>query len=89
MAVRNNGSLSIMIINFNPQTSSDRIVRIFFTNLVPGQKKIQAYRIDDDCRWSEESIELLPYEERTVDVLPEFEYQFYSPADSVLWIKLG
>ena len=39
-------------------------------------------------RWSDETLELLPVDERLVDVLPDFEYQFYSPADSVLLVTL-
>jgi len=56
--------------------------------LKPGPRRLKAYRIDDAQRWSDETLELLPVDERLVDVLPDFEYQFYSPADSVLLVTL-
>jgi hypothetical protein len=59
-----------------------------FNHLLPGLKRLSAYRIDEVCHWSLETAELLPYEQRMIDTLSEFEYQFYSPADSVLGVML-
>lgn len=56
--------------------------------LTPGNKCLTAYRIDEGCHWSSEKLELMPYEQRMVDTYAEFEYQFYSPADSELWVLL-
>ena len=88
IAVQGDGRLSVLIVNFNLQASHDMLVKTCFNNLQPGLRRLKAYRIDDNQRWSEDTLVLYPYEERTVDVLPEFEYQFYSPADSVLWVTL-
>jgi xylan 1,4-beta-xylosidase len=82
------GKLSVLAVNYDPQTSRDLIVTIHFGNLKPGVRMLKAYRIDDDRRWSPEGLELVPIEHRTVDVLPDFACQFYSPADSVLMVVL-
>ena len=82
------GVLRRSLINFDLHTSQDQIVKLRFNQLSPGAKRLTAYRIDEDCRWSSEDMELLPYEQRLVDTLPVFEYQFYSPADSVLLVTL-
>jgi xylan 1,4-beta-xylosidase len=88
LAVRGNGKLSVLVINFDLHVSQDKIVKLRFNQLSPGAKRLTAYRIDEDCHWSSEDMELLPYEQRLVDTLPVFEYQFYSPADSVLLVTL-
>ena len=87
-AARGNGRLATMIVNYDPDASVDRIVKVHFSQLRPGPRRLRAWRIDDQQRWSEESLELIPVDERMVDVLPDFEYQFYSPADSVLLVAL-
>ena len=87
-ATREGGRISTMIVNYDPAESQDRIVKVHFSKLRPGPRQLKAYRIDDGQRWSDETLELLPVDERLVDVLPDFEYQFYSPADSVLLVRL-
>jgi xylan 1,4-beta-xylosidase len=82
------GGFSVLVVNFDLHRSRDQLVKVSFVNLQPGAKRLSTYRIDQDCRWSEDEMELLPYEQRTVDTMAEFEYQFFSPADSVLWVKL-
>ena len=88
LAVRGKGQISTLIVNYDPETSADRIVKIHFSGLKPGIRHLKAYRIDDNQRWSEATLELIPIDERTVDALPDFEYQFYSPGDSVLLVVL-
>ena len=88
-SARENGRISAMIVNYDPVESQDRIVKVHFSQLKPGHRQLKAYRIDDSQRWSDETLELLPVDERLVDVLPDFEYQFYSPADSVLLVTLA
>jgi hypothetical protein len=87
-AVRGDGKLSTLIVNYDPNESRDLIVTVNFANLQPGVRKLRAWRIDDEQRWSDETMELRPIEERTVAVLPDFQYQFYAPADSVLLVTL-
>ena len=82
------GKLSVLAVNHNQRAARDVVVTIHFNNLVSGAKTLTAYRIDDDQHWSPETMELLPIEQRTVAVLPEFAYQFYLPADSVLLVTL-
>jgi xylan 1,4-beta-xylosidase len=87
-SARENGRISVMLINYDPAESQDRIVKVHFSHLKTGRRRLKALRIDDGKRWSEEMLELLPVDERLVDVLPDFEYQFFSPADSVLLVTL-
>jgi hypothetical protein len=87
-AACSDGRLSLMIVNYDPTESRDVLVTINFANLKPGIRKLSARRIDENRRWSSEKLELDPIDERRVAVLPEFIYQFYSPADSVLLVTL-
>lgn len=87
-ATRGEGQIAAMIVNYDPAVSQDRIVKVHFSGLKPGLRRLTACRIDDGLRWSEEPLALIPVDQRRVDTLPDFEYQFYSPADSVLWVTL-
>ena len=77
-----------MLVNQDGEDGLDRIVKLRFTQLAPGLRRLKVYRIDDEQRWSDETLELDVIEERRVDVLPDFEYQFFSPAGSVLYVTL-
>ena len=87
-AARSGGRVSVLVNNFDLQASRDQVVKLCFSRLPPGLKRLTARRIDEDRHWSPETMELLPYEQRLVDTLDEFEYQFFSPADSVLFVTL-
>lgn len=88
LAARQAGRTAVMVVNFSQNNSQDCVTKLSFNHLEPGIKQLKAYRIDEGLRWSDETLELIPYEERTVDVLAEFEYQCFSPADSVLMLTL-
>jgi xylan 1,4-beta-xylosidase len=88
LAGREKGRIATLIVNHDPEASQDRIVKVHFSHMKPGVRRLTAYRIDDDHCWSEEMLELTPIDVRRVDVLPDFEHQFYSPADSVLCVVL-
>lgn len=87
-SAREIGRISTMIVNYDPGASRGRIIKVHFSHLKPGPRRFKACRIDDGQRWSDETLELTPVDERMVDVLPDFEYQFYSSADSVLSVIL-
>jgi xylan 1,4-beta-xylosidase len=86
--IRGEGKVSALIINYNEQSSSDLIVSVDFTGLVPGRKMLKSYRIDNDHRWSSENLELLPAEQREIVTRETFNCQVYSPGDSVLFLML-
>jgi xylan 1,4-beta-xylosidase len=88
LAAREQSQVAAMIVNADGDDSLDQIVKLHFAHLTPGLRRIKVYRIDDDQHWSEEALELNVIEERMVDVLPDFEYQVFSPADSVVLVTL-
>ena len=77
-----------MIVNGGPETVSDRIVRVRFSNLTPGRRRLVVRRIDRDMAWSPRELELTPVERREVDVAETFTFEVYCPADSVSSIAL-
>jgi xylan 1,4-beta-xylosidase len=87
-AARSSGRISAMLVNYDPLESRDLIAKVHFSQLTPGLRQLKAFRIDDRHCWSNETLEMIPIDERRVDVLPDFEYQFYCPADSVLLVTL-
>jgi hypothetical protein len=79
---------AVMIVNGGPETVSDRIVRVRFSNLTPGRRRLVVRRIDRDMAWSPGELELKPVERREVDVAEAFTFEVYCPADSVCSVTL-
>jgi hypothetical protein len=79
---------AVMIVNGGPEVVSDRIVRVRFSNLAPGRRRLVVRRIDRDMAWSARELELQPVERREVDVAETFTFEVYCPADSVCMVAL-
>ncbi|MBO7743687.1 hypothetical protein I8J29_05730 [Paenibacillus sp. MWE-103] len=82
-AVRSQGRIAALLVNYGIESAEDRIVKLAFANLAPGRRMIRVYRIDEKRSWSAESLELLPVEQREVDTAAAFFCEVYSPAYSV------
>jgi len=82
------GMIAALVANYGEKVSRDQIVMLRFRGLKPGLRRLRVLRIDAEQRWSSERLELLPVEERIVEVLPEFLTHVYSPADSVVQVRL-
>jgi hypothetical protein len=80
--------VTVMLVNHNAQTSADRVVSVRFANLPPGRKMLTTWRIDAQRRWDEQTLELLPLENREIDTPATYHAQVYLPADSVLMMRL-
>ncbi len=87
-AVCEGGRLSVIATNYSTGESRELVATFHFTNLKPGVRKLNVYRLDNDRRWDPEKLDLIPVDTRLVDVLPEFSYQVYCPADSVVMMTL-
>jgi hypothetical protein len=87
-AATSGNKLSVLAANYNMRSTRDIVLTVKYGHLKPGTKTLTAYRIDAENHWSTEAMELTPIEQRTVAVLPEYAYQFYLPADSVLLVTL-
>ncbi len=79
---------AVLMSNYALDACPDRIALLQFEGLTPGLKKLNVYRIDDMCRWDEETLTLLPVETRRVDVLERFACQCLLPANSVASVIL-
>jgi len=88
-AARGEAGVSAMIVNRNSYLSRDLLVNVDFTGIRPGRKRLRTYRIDGECRWSPEELELIPVEQREIDTPDRFSCQLYCPGDSVTMIALS
>lgn len=77
--------ISVMIANTAVDASKvlPRVVTVRLKGLSPGPRMLTVYRIDDQRRWRQSTLELRPSETRRVDVRERFEFQVQVPADSV------
>lgn len=87
-AARNSRQISVMLVNYEMDTSQSVIANLRFKNLTPGRRMLTVYRIDDKLRYSAEDLELIPVERREIDSPDQFMCQVYSPGDSVTMCTL-
>ena len=74
---------AVFLVNYSIDEHYDRAARLLFTGLAPGRKKLTVYRIDDERRWEESSLALLPVEQRDLSTDGNLECHVLLPADSV------
>ncbi len=79
------GSVATLLVNTNLDRASgrDRVVTVRYSGLTPGPRLLTVYRIDDDRRWSTETLRQQPLEERVVVTGERFDHQVHLPAHSV------
>jgi hypothetical protein len=88
LATGNAGDASILLVNHDLSSTSDRIIQLSFTDPNPGEKLLTVYRIDEDQNWSQETLELIPTERRTIVTMEQYRCQVLLPAYGVVLVKL-
>lgn len=88
LAGKGEGHVSVLAVNHSLDAPRDRLLTLRFSHLLPGVKHLTVTRVDRDRRWDAERLELLPVEQREVDVAGDFTCQVLLPADSVALITL-
>ncbi len=78
-----------LAVNYSLDERTDRVLEVHFKNLRDGLKDLTVWRIDNDRRWSCESLEIKPVERRRTEAPAEFMCQVYLPADSVALVELA
>jgi xylan 1,4-beta-xylosidase len=81
--------VTVLLVNHNPQTATDRVVSVRCSGLPAGRKLLTTWRLDAERRWDEAALELQPRERREVDTASTYRAQVYLPADSVLLLRLA
>ena len=89
LASRDDRYNTVFLTNYNPQSTEDLTMSLYFKNAKEGVAKMTVCRIDNDKsvkKWCGDTFELIPTEERTVYVHEDFWFSIYVPADSVVKI---
>lgn len=87
LASRARDSTSLLLVNFAIPRSQDRVATIHLSGLEPGRRTLTVRRIDREHSWSSQKLELIPTENREVDMRQTFSFQLYCPADSVALVE--
>ena len=82
------GRATVLISNYDKESSYEKLLGVKFTGLVPGLKKMIVYRVDDERKWDKNSLDMEPVEERIFYSEDTFRPLIYSPADSVTFVEL-
>jgi xylan 1,4-beta-xylosidase len=88
LAARGEGTLFVLLVNWSPETSRDRVLTLELSHLRPGQRQIITSRIDAARRWCDETLQLPPIERREVETRERFKCQVLCPGDSVTLFRL-
>ena len=88
LAGRSEGKRSAFLANFALEGSRDLVADMRFSGLTPGRRLLAVRRMDDSCRWRNDTLELLPCEQREVHTPGDFRCQVWLPADSVATLTL-
>ncbi|MCJ7837835.1 MAG: hypothetical protein MUP61_01300 [Burkholderiales bacterium] len=80
--------VSVLAVNHSLDAPHDRMLTLRFAHLPPEIRQLTVYRVDREQRWDAARLELLPVEQREVDVLGDYACQVLLPADSVVLVTL-
>ena len=87
LASANDRYATVFLTNYSPESAEDITVTLDFANAREGIAKMNVYRIDDSLMWDDDTLELVPTEDRRVYLHPDFHFSVYAPANSVVMIK--
>ena len=77
---------TIFITNYNCELAEDLTVTIDFKNSRKGITKMKVWRVDEDMMWDDDTLELIPTEERILYLHEDFHFSVFAPANSVVMI---
>lgn len=88
LAGRGEKQVCALAVNYSLDEQGDRAATFRFANLTAGVKDLVVHRVDEEHRWSGQTLELYPIEQRRTYVPAEFMCQVHLPADSVVLVSL-
>jgi hypothetical protein len=87
IASNDNRRATVFITNYNPESAGDLILSLKFKNAREGKADMKVCRIDENRRWDEDTLELIPTENRTVYLHEDFHFSVYVPANGVVAVS--
>lgn len=87
LATKGERALSVMLVNFELNSSEDLIAQLRISTDNVGEKMLTVYRIDGNHTWSETTLQLDPIERRTVVTMRDYRCQVLMPANSVALVQ--
>jgi xylan 1,4-beta-xylosidase len=89
-AAKSPGGTAAMLVNRNLDEEQELLATVRFDHLEPrGIKMLRVNRLDAEQHWTDDTLELIPTEQRRIDMVPSFECQVYCPTNSVVLITIG
>jgi len=82
------GNLRVLLTNYNEGTSADNVVSLYFKNAPKGKARLTVCRIDDGRCWNEDTLEMVPVENRTTYLHNDFWFSVFVPADSCVMVAI-
>jgi len=86
LASRDDKRTTLFLTNYNPDETEDITLSIYFKNALQGKARMTVYRIDDDRRWDNDRLSLIPTENRVTYIHDDFWFSLFVPADCVVMV---
>ena len=86
LSSKNDRYNTIFMTNYNPQSAEDLTVTLDFKNAREGVTNMRVYRLDEDMMWDDDTLELIPTEDRIIYLHEDFHFSVYAPENSVVMI---
>jgi len=84
LASRDDGVVTLFLTNYHPEQTEDLTLSVYFKNAPQGKARMTVQRIDNDKKWDNDHLKLIPIENRTVYVHPDFWFSLFVPANAVI-----
>ena len=83
LASRDDRYVTVFLTNYHPDKTEDVTMSLFFKDAPQGKARMTVYRIDDDMKWDNDLLKLIPIENRVTYIHNDFRFSLFVPADCV------
>ena len=86
LASRDDRYITIFLTNYHTDSTEDVTMSLYFKNAPQGKARMNVFRIDDDMKWDNAHLKLIPTENRIAYIHDDFWFSIFVPADSVVMV---
>jgi hypothetical protein len=77
LASRDDRQVTIFLTNYHPDQTEDVTLSIYFKDAPQGKARMTVHRIDDGMKWDNDTLKLIPIENRIAYIHDDFWFSLY------------
>ena len=86
LASRDDKYATVFLTNYHPDSTEDITMSLYFKNAQQGKARMTVYRIDDDKKWNNDHLKLIPVESRITYIHNDFWFSLFVPENSTVMV---